>query len=69
MAELCGGDLADLSSLELLKRDDLQFQVVDDTDFDEDDDDDIMIVDDLGEPYIDVDDDDDDDDDSESYYL
>ena len=40
MTELCGGDLEDLSSLELLKRDDLQFQVVDETDYDEDDDDD-----------------------------
>ncbi len=59
VAELCGGDLADLSSLELLKREDLQFQVVDEADLDDDD---IEILDELGE--LDVDDDDDD-----GYYL
>jgi hypothetical protein len=47
--ELCGGDMEDISSLELMKRDDLQFQVVDDTDYDDDDDDEIEIVDELGE--------------------
>ena len=31
--ELCGGDLSDLSSLELMKRDDHQFQVVDETEY------------------------------------
>jgi hypothetical protein len=36
VTELCGGDLEDLSSLELLKRDDIQFQVVDETDYDDD---------------------------------
>jgi DNA replicative helicase MCM subunit Mcm2 (Cdc46/Mcm family) len=39
VTELCGGDLEFLSGLELLKRNDLQFQVVDEPD-DEDDDDD-----------------------------
>jgi hypothetical protein len=43
--ELCGGDMEDLSTLESLKREDLQFQVVDETDYDEDDD----IPDELGE--------------------
>jgi hypothetical protein len=62
VSELCGGDLEDLSSLELLKRDDLQFQVVDETDYDDDDDDDdddgiIEIIDELGELEIDDDDD------------
>jgi hypothetical protein len=40
--ELCGGMMADVSSLELMKRDDLQFQFVDSDDFDDatDDDDD-----------------------------
>jgi len=36
--ELCGGDMVDLSALELMKRDDLQYEVLDETDFDEDDD-------------------------------
>lgn len=35
--ELCGGELADLSQLELLKRDDLKFQVLDDDDYGLDD--------------------------------
>ena len=34
--ELCGGELADLSQLELLKRDDLKFQVLDDEDYSDD---------------------------------
>lgn len=59
MNELCGGDLEHLSSLELLKRDDLQFQVVDETEYERDDD--IEIIDELGE--LDVDDDD------EEYYM
>jgi hypothetical protein len=58
--ELCGGDLEDLSSLELLKRDDLQFQVVDETEYDEDDGD-IEIIDDFGELDI--------DDEEEDYFL
>jgi hypothetical protein len=36
--ELCGGMMADVSSLELMKRDDLKFQFVDTDDFDDDDD-------------------------------
>jgi hypothetical protein len=52
--ELCGGDLGDLSSLELSKSDDMQFQVVDETEYD--------IPDELGE--LDNFDDEDDD-----YYL
>jgi hypothetical protein len=52
--ELCGGELADLSSLELLKRDDLQFQVVDESEYDEDDDDEAIEIE------IEIDDDDDD---------
>jgi succinylglutamate desuccinylase len=49
---LCGGDLEDLSSLELLKRDDMQFQVVDETDYDEDDDFEIELeIDDDEEDY------------------
>lgn len=55
---MCGGDLEDLSSLELLKREDLQFQVVDETEYDDDDDDDGDI-----EIEIEIDDDD------EEYYL
>jgi hypothetical protein len=43
--ELCGGDMEDISSLELMKRDDLQFQVLDETDYDDDDE----IPDELGE--------------------
>eukprot|EP00529_Nitzschia_sp_RCC80_P013667 CAMPEP_0113491824 /NCGR_PEP_ID=MMETSP0014_2-20120614/27755_1 /TAXON_ID=2857 /ORGANISM="Nitzschia sp." /LENGTH=594 /DNA_ID=CAMNT_0000385627 /DNA_START=203 /DNA_END=1987 /DNA_ORIENTATION=+ /assembly_acc=CAM_ASM_000159 len=63
--ELCGGELADLSSLELLKRNDIQFEVVgeyDDDDDDDDDDDAIEI-----EIGFDDDDEDDDDDDDDSY--
>ena len=56
--ELCGGDMEDLSSLELLKRDDLQFQVVDETDYDEEGDE-IEIVDELSELFVDDEDDDD----------
>jgi hypothetical protein len=41
--ELCGGELEDLSSLEMTKSDDLQFQVVDETEFDDE------IPDELGE--------------------
>jgi hypothetical protein len=52
--------LEDLSSLELLKRDDLQFQVVDETEYDEDDGD-IEIIDDFGELDI--------DDEEEDYFL
>lgn len=54
VTELCGGDLADLSSLELLKRSDLQFQVLDETEYDDDDDDEIIEIE------IEIDDDDDD---------
>ena len=36
--------MLDLSTLELMKRDDLQFEVVDETDYDEDDDDEIGIT-------------------------
>jgi hypothetical protein len=53
--ELCGGDLGDLSYLELSKDDDLSFQVVDETEYDD-------IPDELGE--LDNFDDEDDD-----YYL
>ncbi|KAG7348302.1 ACR COG1678 domain containing protein [Nitzschia inconspicua] len=53
VAELCGGYLEDLSSLELLKREDLQFQVVDETDYDEDDEDDDDVIE------IEIDDEDD----------
>lgn len=52
--ELCGGDLGALSTLELSKGDDMQFQVVDETEYD--------IPDELGE--LDNFDDEDDD-----YYL
>lgn len=52
--ELCGGDLSDLSSLELMKRDDHQFQVVDETEYSDEE-----IPDELGE--LDNFDDDDDD--------
>ena len=33
--ELCGGMMEDLSTLELMKRDDVQFQVVDETDYED----------------------------------
>eukprot|EP00529_Nitzschia_sp_RCC80_P013104 CAMPEP_0113457426 /NCGR_PEP_ID=MMETSP0014_2-20120614/9404_1 /TAXON_ID=2857 /ORGANISM="Nitzschia sp." /LENGTH=594 /DNA_ID=CAMNT_0000348925 /DNA_START=203 /DNA_END=1987 /DNA_ORIENTATION=- /assembly_acc=CAM_ASM_000159 len=63
--ELCGGELADLSSLELLKRNDIQFEVVGeyDDDDDEDDDDDAIEI----EIGFDDDDEDDDDADDDSY--
>lgn len=38
--ELCAGELADISELEMLKRDDLKFEIIDEDDEDEDDDDD-----------------------------
>lgn len=57
--ELCGGELQEISELELQKRDDLKFQIIDE---DEDDD----IPDELDELMIDDDDDYDDEDDS--YY-
>ena len=50
--ELCGGELGEISSLEMLKRDDMLFEIVD-----EDDDE---IPDELGELEIDEDDDTDD---------
>ena len=37
--ELCSGELKDISRLELSKRDDVRFQIVDEDDFDDDDDD------------------------------
>ena len=46
--EICGGEMKDLSSLELMKRDDIHFQIIDD-DYDEDDDDVEDIIDELGE--------------------
>ncbi len=52
--EMCGGSMVDLSTLELMKRDDLQFEVVDETDYDDDEEDD-EILDELEE----LDDDDD----------
>lgn len=62
--ELCGGELSDISEFELLKRDDLKFQIVDEDDDDDDDDDnefDIVILDE-GEDELDELFDDDDDD-------
>lgn len=59
--ELCGGGFQDLSILESAKSDDLQFQVVDETEYDYDGDDD-EIPDELGE-LENFDDEDDD------YYL
>ena len=35
--EVCGGDLADISSLEMLKRDDIQFEIADEDDEEDDD--------------------------------
>ena len=76
--ELCGGELADLSSLELLKRKDIQFEVVgeydDDDDDDDEDDDDGQYDDDsieieIGLDIDDGDEDDDDDDDDDYGYL
>jgi hypothetical protein len=55
--ELCGGDMEDISSLELMKRVDLQFQVLDETEFDDDGE----IPDELGE-LENFDDEDDDED-------
>jgi Uncharacterized ACR, COG1678 len=67
--ELCGKELADISSMELLKRDDLRIQIVDDEEEDDDEDeyyvmllDDDEIPDELDELF------DDDDDDSGSFY-
>mmetsp|Transcript_110192 Transcript_110192/g.318487 ORF Transcript_110192/g.318487 Transcript_110192/m.318487 type:complete len:465 (-) Transcript_110192:212-1606(-) len=57
--ELCGGTMVDLSTLELMKRDDIQFQVVDETEYDEDDDDgDEIIIDEFDVDSFDDDDDD-----------
>lgn len=39
--ELCGGEMEELSRLEMLKRDDIQFQIIDEDEFDGDDDDDL----------------------------
>jgi hypothetical protein len=36
--ELCGGDMEEISNLELLKRDDIRFQVIDEDQFSDDDD-------------------------------
>lgn len=47
--EMCGGSMTDLSTLELMKRDDLQFEVVDESDYDDNDDDDDTILDELEE--------------------
>ena len=54
--ELCGGDLADLSGFEKLKRSDMQFQVVDEREYDEADDDDDGAI----EIEIEIEEDDDD---------
>ena len=51
--ELCGGELKEISSLEMLKRDDLQFEIVD-----EDEEDACITLDELD--MLDLDDDDDD---------
>ena len=61
--ELCDGDLPDISRLEMLKRDDVTFQVMDETELDgidisDDDDIDIEIVDDENIEIVDDDDED-----------
>lgn len=33
--ELCGGELEDISTLELMNTDDMKFQIFDETDYDE----------------------------------
>lgn len=47
--ELCGGSMTDLSTLELMKRGDVQIEVVDESEYDEDDDEEGEIIDELGE--------------------
>jgi len=64
--EWAGGDLAQISELELSKRDDLKFKIVDDDDDDDYDDDYEEIVDELDE--LGRFDEDDEDDDEDDYY-
>ena len=71
--ELCGGEMHQISRLELDKRDDLQIQIVDDDDDDEEDDNDDEVDDELDElsrlnDYDEDYDEDYDDDDDEDYY-
>lgn len=47
--DLCGGSMTDLSTLELMKRGDVQIEVVDESEYDEDDDEEGEIIDELGE--------------------
>lgn len=56
--ELCGGSMVDLSTLELMKRDDLQFEVVDETEYDEDDEEEGVIIDEFDLENFDDDDED-----------
>jgi hypothetical protein len=56
--ELCGGSMVDLSTLEMMKRDDLQFEVVDETEYDEDDEEEGVIIDEFDLENFDDDDED-----------
>ena len=61
VVEMCGGSMIDLSKLELMKRDDLQFEVVDESEYVGDDDDKDDLFRELSDLYFQDDDDDDDD--------
>jgi hypothetical protein len=66
--ELCGGQLSDISQMEMLKRDDLKFQIIDEDDDDDDEEDDeYEIV--LEDDDVLYDDDDNDDDDDDAFYT
>lgn len=67
VVEMCGGSMIDLSKLELMKRDDLQFEVVDESDYDEDDDEALALFEELSSEFDD--DDDDADEDDETSFL
>jgi hypothetical protein len=63
--ELCGGQSADISQMEMLKRDDLRFQIIDEDDDDDEDDDEYEIV--LEDDDVLYNDDDDEEDDDVFY--
>lgn len=65
--ETCGGELSDISQLELLKRDDLRFQIVDEDDDDDDEEYDIVV--DLSDDVDDLYSSDEDDDEDEYYTI
>jgi hypothetical protein len=65
--EFCGGQLADISQMEMLKRDDLRFQIIDEDDDDDEDHDEYEIV--LEDDDVLYNDDDDEEDDDDVFYT